>query len=115
MVLEGHSHKFLYLVNPYNYTRIIVPAFSDFSELPTALRMKLEFKNGKINYGIFEQVFFGAKTFSVSKFEVPLGYGKDFTYKGTIGLENSKAKKKILQQPGPSQIDKFNAKWGNKS
>lgn len=112
LVLDGHTHKDLsYRAYPNNFVNIKLPSFSDFSELPTALRMKLEFKNGKINYGSFQQIFFGNKTFTVSSFEIPLGYGKDFNYKGVIPLESEKAKKRVLQPETNPQIAKFNAKW----
>lgn len=112
LVLDGHTHKDLsYRAYPNNFVNIKLPSFSDFSELPTALRMKLEFKNGKINYGSFQQIFFGNKTFTVSSFEIPLGYGKDFTYKGVIPLESEKAKKRVLQPETNPQIAKFNSKW----
>lgn len=114
LALDGHTHKDLsYRAYPNNFVNIKLPSFSDFSELPTALRMKLEFKNGKINYGSFQQIFFGTKTFAVSSFEIPLWYGKEFTYKGVIPLESDKAKKRVLQPEINPQIAKFNAKWGN--
>ena len=112
LLLDGHSHGTLsYNSHPNNYTRIQLSPFCDFSEFPTAVRMKLEFKNGKIFFGSFEQLFFGAKTLTVSKFEIPLGYGKDINPKVPIKLESDRAKKKVLTQNVISQIDKFNSKW----
>lgn len=112
LLLDGHSHTLLYQTSPSNFfTRIIVPALSDFNDFPSAIRMKLEFKNGKINYGAFEQLFFGDKTYTVSKFEIPLGLGKNFNLEQPIELESEKAKKKNLKPNLISQVDKFNSKW----
>jgi len=101
LMLNGHSHK-MCINATSNVTTVTVPSLSEIhvaniTTLPTAIRMKLNFKNGLIYRGVFSQLLIGKKIYTLSEFNCPLWSGKDFESNTSITLEEEFDKKKILQ------------------
>jgi len=108
--LNGHSHK-MKISTSTNDTTINVPALSDFTcyteyQIPSAIRMHLEFKNGIIYNGTFSQlVFTNQDIYRINEYQCnTLGYGKDISGNNGIKLEEDRTKKRILTP----EIEKFN-------
>ena len=113
LMLLGHSHQMK--VQPSNdVTKVKVPTLSNLEHngniTSSAIRIRLDFLNGMINYGLFTQLLFDKKIYTLSEFETYLGFGKDVSGNKPIKLEEDRTKKKILSNKN-NQIEKFNSKW----
>ena len=100
--LNGHSHK-MKISTSINDTTINIPSLSDFTcdteyQVPSAIRMNLEFKNGIIYNGTFSQLIFSDKgIYRVNEYRCHiLGHKKDVSGNNGIKLEEDRTKKRIL-------------------
>lgn len=119
--LNGHSHR-MGLNTANNGTTVNVPALSNMlydskPMIPSAVKIKLEFKNGFINKGTFVQILFDKQIYEINELDCYLGYGKNITATTSVALEEERVKKRILipeKTESKSQIEKFNERYGLK-
>lgn len=107
LMLNGHSHK-MGIRSTNNVTTVTVPTLSDLTclteaQLPTAIRMSLEFKNGMINHGTFSQLMVTNQVYRLNEFQCYLGCGKDMSGNIPVRLEE-KPKKRILESPKNGEV-----------
>ena len=100
--LNGHFHK-MKIKSSVNNTIINVPSLSDSIcdtelQIPSAVRMYLEFKNGYIYNGTFSQLIFtDSGIYQINEHQCnSLGFGKDMSGNNGIKLEEDRTKKRIL-------------------
>lgn len=122
LTLDGHSHK-MKMKTSSDVTTINIPTLSGMvcdteAQIPSAIKMNLEFNNGVIWHGTFSQLIINQKVERINEFECPLGYGKNISGNIPIRLEENRVKKRTLTLPSKgeqlSPMEKFIARYGDK-
>ena len=113
LVLEGHKHKMAFANSDKGFL-VNIPTLSNLTlgrhEFPGAIRMDLFLdRDGYISSGHFEQFILTDKLYTVNEAIFDL----DFLNHDYLSENSVKPKIRKLQN-GPSQIDKFYQRWGQK-
>lgn len=117
ITLYGHSHTSNYITNGHT-SHIYIPTLSNLKtqpegiDIPRAIKMNIEFYNGIIVGGTFENLLIADKIYKINTFKIGFNNNNiSIPTNGNINLEDDIVDEYKVKKKQISQIDKFNKKY----